>query len=170
MNDASIDNLDMVDPIKYSELLNSAAETVGDTDLGSSFVQGIIDRMFEIAIGKGHSNKDTRQVVGLAAPQIGIKKRIILIDTTANGARQEQNLIAVINPTISDRSTDLVDGREGCWSCGNICGNVQRNREVRLSGKNRPTRSRPPRRNTVPRPYTKRPARKIAPGGARSIQ
>ncbi len=137
MREVRTDMLEMVDPIESSDLLNSAAETVGEAELAGDFIQGVIDRMFEIASGKGHSDKDTRQVVGLAAPQIGVSKRIILIDLTANGAKQEQNLIAIVNPIISDKSFKLLDGREGCWSCGNVCGNVQRSQKVTLEGLDR---------------------------------
>lgn len=137
MIEVNTSELEMVDPIQSSELLNSTAGAVGEAELNGEFIQGVIDRMFEIASGKGHSDKDTRQVVGLAAPQVGVSKRIILVDFTANGAKQEQNLVAIINPVISERSRNILDGREGCWSCGNVCGNVQRSQSARLDGLDR---------------------------------
>lgn len=137
MTEVKTAELVMVDPIESSELLNSIAETVSEVELEDEFIQGVIDRMFEIASGKGHDEKDSRQVVGLAAPQVGISKRIILVDLTANGANQEQNLVAIVNPVISEKSRDLLDGREGCWSCGNVCGNVQRSQKVTLEGLDR---------------------------------
>lgn len=129
--------LEMVDPLTYSELLNSAAAEVTSTELESKFIQDVINAMFDLAAGKGKSSEDTRQVVGLAAPQVGISKRIILIDLTANGANQKQNLEAIINPCITYKSKDVLPGREGCWSCGNICGNVERSKRVILEGMNR---------------------------------
>mgnify|MGYP000848957445 CR=1 FL=1 len=127
-------NLDMVDPLKNYELLNSVTEEVDLREITTSAVQEIIAGMFEVAKGKGHDKRDTRQVVGLAAPQVGVSKRIILIDLTANGANQEQTLKAIVNPQITDRSEDVMDGREGCWSCGNVCGNVERSKNVTLIG------------------------------------
>lgn len=127
-------HLDMVDPLVYHELLNSVAGEIPIDNISSPEVQSVIDDMFDIANGKGHDEKDTRQVVGLAAPQVGISKRIVLIDLTASGANQEQNLVAVVNPRISDLSEEKVDGREGCWSCGNVCGNVERAKTVTLTG------------------------------------
>lgn len=73
-----------------------------------------------MATGRGKNGDDTRQMAGLAAPQIGESKRIITIDVTATGALQEQNIEAIINPELSSENGDLVDGREGCWSCGNF--------------------------------------------------
>lgn len=137
MTEVKAAELVMVDPIESSELLNSIAETVSEVELEGEFIQGVIDRMFEIASGKGHDEKDSRQVVGLAAPQVGISKRIILVDLTANGANQKQNLVAIVNPIITEKSRDLLDGREGCWSCGNVCGNVQRSQKVTLEGLDR---------------------------------
>lgn len=124
----------MVDPIEHHALLNSVAKEVSLQELSSDFIQGVIDQMFYVAAGKGHSKEDSRQVVGLAAPQVGIGKRIMLIDLTANGANQDQNLVAVINPVLSNLSDQTIPGREGCWSCGNVCGNVQRSASALLSG------------------------------------
>jgi peptide deformylase len=39
---------------------------------------------------------------------------------------KEQRMQVLINPGIKKRSNKVLAGREGCWSCGNICGNVQR--------------------------------------------
>jgi len=124
----------MVDPIANSQLLNGIAKKVSRNELESDSVQTLIDGMFEIAASKGHDKQDTRQVVGLAAPQVGVSKRVVLIDITANGAKQKQNLVAVINPVILHKSKDTIPGREGCWSCGNICGIVERFKGVTLEG------------------------------------
>lgn len=130
-------SLNMVDPLINHELLNSVADEIDVKDIDKSEVQEIIGGMFEVANGKGHDKKDTRQVVGLAAPQVGVPKRIILIDLTANGANQEQTLKAIVNPQITDMSEDVMDGREGCWSCGDVCGNVERSKNVTLVGYDR---------------------------------
>jgi peptide deformylase len=127
----------MVDPTTSSQVLNRIAQEVSPKHLESHPIQAFIDGMLEIAAGKGHDTKDTRQVLGLAAPQVGVSKRVILIDITANGAMKKQNLIAVINPVIIHKSKETVPGREGCWSCDNICGNVERSKEVTLEGLDR---------------------------------
>lgn len=119
-----------------NQLLNRVADEVAADEITSPYIQGVIDRMLQLAAGKGHG-KDTRQMVGLAAPQLGVGKRIISIDVTADGSLKEQNLQVFINPRITHRSKNTVPGREGCWSCGNICGNVARAEEVTLEGLDR---------------------------------
>jgi peptide deformylase len=118
-------------------LLNHVAEEIKPEKVTSPQIQSIIDRMLELSAGKGHSKEDSRQMVGLAAPQIGASKRIITIDITADGSKKEQHLQVFINPKITHRSTETMPGREGCWSCGNICGNVERAKAVTLEGLDR---------------------------------
>jgi peptide deformylase len=76
-------------------------------------------------------------MVGLAAPQLGVSKCIITIDITADGSNKQQNLQVLTNPMITWRSEEMAAGREGCWSCGNICGNVERAKSVMLEGLDR---------------------------------
>lgn len=56
--------------------------------------------------------------VGLAAPQIGILKRIVVIDTG-------EGLYEMINPVILEQSGEQ-DGPEGCLSCPGESGEVIR--------------------------------------------
>lgn len=118
-------------------LLNTMAEEVKPKEVASPEVQGIIDGMLELSAGKGHSKEDSRQMVGLAAPQVGSSKRIITIDITADGSNKQQHIKVIINPRITHRSKETMLGREGCWSCGNICGIVDRSKAVTLEGLDR---------------------------------
>jgi peptide deformylase len=122
--------LELVDPT--DTVLNLSSDEVTSSELHSDYIQGTIDRMLELSAGKGHSKQDSRQMVGLAAAQLGINKRIITIDVTADGSNKPQNLQVLINPRITKRSVENVPGREGCWSCGNICGNVDRSKNITL--------------------------------------
>lgn len=65
--------------------------------------------------------------VGLAAPQVGISKRMIVIDVG-------QGPIKVVNPKITYLSDEEELGLEGCLSCPGLEGEVWRCRSVRLSG------------------------------------
>jgi peptide deformylase len=132
MSDIQPERLELIEPT--DPILNRVIEEVGLEEVSSPFIQGVIDRMLELSAGRGHSKHDSRQMVGLAAPQLGVNKRIITIDLTADGSNKEQTLQVVINPVITHRSTETVPGREGCWSCGNVCGNVERAKEVTLEG------------------------------------
>lgn len=55
---------------------------------------------------------------GLAAPQVGVLKRIIVIDCDVESERQ--NPIALVNPEILETSGDPVTEEEGCLSCPGI--------------------------------------------------
>lgn len=127
--------LELIEPTDPT--LNAIAAEVSTDEIESEYTQGIIDRMLELSAGKGHSKHDSRQMVGLAAVQLGVGLRIVTIDVTADGSVRDQNLQVLINPTITHRSDELVDGREGCWSCGSICGNVQRSKELTLAALDR---------------------------------
>ena len=61
--------------------------------------------------------------IGLAAPQVGIPYRLIVMDDGKGAAR------ALINPVIRGRSGSVVD-EEGCLSLPGIFGDVERARTI----------------------------------------
>ena len=67
--------------------------------------------------------------VGLAAPQIGILKQVIVIDTG------EEEPFALINPEIIS-GTGQVDSEEGCLSCPDQNGIVSRYETVKVEALN----------------------------------
>lgn len=67
--------------------------------------------------------------VGLAAPQIGVLKRIIVIDVG-------DGIIELINPEIIEVSGSQIDV-EGCLSLPNTNGNVERPNYAKVKGLNR---------------------------------
>jgi len=69
--------------------------------------------------------------VGLAAPQVGILKRVIVIDI-----RDDQGLICLINPEIIEANGEQVD-EEGCLSIPGKRGLVKRPSFVKVKGLNR---------------------------------
>lgn len=115
-------------------VLNFVATPVNPNEIASPLIQNVIATMLELSASKGKDGKDTRQMVGLAAPQIGVSKRIVTIDVTADGSNKAQTLQIFINPEITHYSEKSVLGREGCWSCGNICGIVERSQDITLEG------------------------------------
>lgn len=114
----------LVDPLSHAELLNSVSVEIGVDEVSSHEIQHLIREMRRIAAGK--DEEGGAQMVGLAAPQVGASKRLCLIDLNATGMREEQDLVALINPRIVWHSNNLIDGREGCWSIGKYCANVPR--------------------------------------------
>lgn len=59
--------------------------------------------------------------IGLAAPQVGVSKRIIVVDY----GDEYGGLIEMINPVITEKSGKVVDV-EGCLSIPGLRGNVER--------------------------------------------
>lgn len=54
--------------------------------------------------------------IGLAAPQIGINKRLIVIDIPDEDGNQGKNKLIVVNPVIISTDGDIVESEEGCLS------------------------------------------------------
>lgn len=116
-------------------LLNQRSSEVSAEEISSPEIQNLIDRMYDLALGERREFKRPF-LVGLAAPQIGVLKRIILVDSSANGFvlpdTVAQEVDAYINPVIVWRSEELVLWREGCYSTDRICGVVPRSYEIHL--------------------------------------
>ncbi|MGB6426802.1 MAG: peptide deformylase [Methyloceanibacter sp.] len=62
--------------------------------------------------------------VGLAAPQIGVSRRLIVMDPSRD-EEPEQPLI-MVNPVILERSTELRTHEEGCLSIPEITAEIER--------------------------------------------
>lgn len=100
--------------VKYpNDVLRKIAEPVGTNE----DVSKIITQMSDI-LGKTTG-------IGLAAPQIGISKRIIMI--------RHNKRYALINPVIEDAS-GVFTADEGCMSIPNLWGHVVRHQSITLRG------------------------------------
>jgi peptide deformylase len=79
--------------------------------------------------------------VGLAANQIGILKRIIVVeygaDDDEDGENAPKKLYIVINPEITHTSLEMVIGVEACLSVPGLCGDVERFGQIVIKGLNR---------------------------------
>jgi len=67
--------------------------------------------------------------VGLAAPQIGVSKRVIIVNV-------DDVLVELINPVVLER-VGQNSAEEGCLSIPNVTGDVLRPAKVRVQGINR---------------------------------
>jgi peptide deformylase len=65
--------------------------------------------------------------IGLAAPQVGVDKRVIVFDV-------DDNLAALCNPVITELGEEVVVEEEGCLSVPGIMVPVERARRVVCSG------------------------------------
>jgi peptide deformylase len=103
-------------------ILRDKAEEV--TEIGED-IKKIVADMFD--------TMDEEDGVGLAAPQIGISKRIIVISVDQKGFER----LALINPVIEYFSNDTDNIEEGCLSLPGINAEVTRPSEVVVKGTTR---------------------------------
>jgi len=83
--------------------------------------------------------------VGLAAPQVGVSERVIVVEYAEpeeveegeEPKEVEPKLFVMVNPEIVKSSPDTVVGVEGCLSIPTLVGEVERAQEVRIRGLNR---------------------------------
>ena len=95
------------------EILTKKAKEVKEmTDKTRELVQDMLDTMYE------------KMGVGLAAPQVGILKRIVVLDVG-------EGPIVLINPEIIETSGEQT-GEEGCLSVPGMAGQVTRPNYVKV--------------------------------------
>lgn len=84
--------------------------------------------------------------VGLAAPQIGVAERVIVVEyyedeeaaeTAEDDATLTKRLYTIVNPEITRRSVDLEVGTEGCLSIPSYLGDVERHLALTIKAQNR---------------------------------
>lgn len=92
--------------------LSRTCSAVAPGEALGSLIEDLLDTMYA---AKGR---------GLAAPQIGVMKRVFVIDPTWRAG--PRNPMAFINPTIVDQSVDQMGSSESCLSLPGIDVVVQR--------------------------------------------
>lgn len=68
--------------------------------------------------------------VGLAAPQVGISKRALVVDIG-------EGLYEIINPEIVEKSGEQLSPPEGCLSIQGLLGEVRRAEKIKVVGQDR---------------------------------
>ena len=127
-------HLDFVPP--SHPVLSQVAEPIPHDEISSSATQALIARMKEKA-GLERGNPRKKMLVGLAAPQLGVAKRVILVNVEADGkGGTKAQLNVYINPVITYRSSDTTEWYEGCYSTGNVTGIVFRARQIKIRAYN----------------------------------
>lgn len=112
-----------------SDILNMVAKEVASDAINSPDIQNLIDGMFKIAYGE-QGDKERKTMVGLAAPQVGVSKRVIIAGINTVGLGEQPELRAFVNPEIVKASEEMEEGREGCYSTDRVCGVVERSKSV----------------------------------------
>ena len=87
------------------------------------------DKKLHILLDDMYETMQKSEGVGLAAPQVGILKRAVVVDT-GNGK------IELINPVITEESGSQI-GSEGCLSVPKVFGEVERPMKVKVHAQDR---------------------------------
>lgn len=103
--------------------LRQAAETVTEEGIQSPDLRRFIADMIETMYA-------STGAVGLAAPQLGSLRRVLVFDTTANTSKSELHVF--INPVIVSQSKWKY-GKEGCLSIPEFRGTVKRARKITVT-------------------------------------
>jgi len=101
--------------------LRQVAKPVEPAEILKLGFQKFLDEMLETMADKG---------VGLAGPQVGVSKRVIIVQTKSGPE-------AFINPKIFSTSLLRSDGEEGCLSVPGVWGIVKRFKKVKVKALNR---------------------------------
>ena len=91
-------------------------------------VKEVDDEIREL-VGDLFDSMRAAEGVGLAAPQIGVLKRICIIDVSHQ--QPEYSSVALINPVLTDYISEQV-GEEGCLSFPDLYGDVTRHAWVEV--------------------------------------
>lgn len=70
------------------------------------------------------------QGIGLAAPQVGVLKRAITVQTDL----KDQRILVLVNPKILKKSKETETGEEGCLSFPDIFLKIKRAKKIEIEG------------------------------------
>lgn len=104
-------------------------------ELRTTKLQDLIEEMLEIVYGKSNKgegrDRNRPMTVGLSANQVGIFKKISIVDL-AIGRKRFSDVHVLINPEIIWHSKSVSQYREGCVSLPKIWGIVPRYKGVKV--------------------------------------
>ena len=109
--------------------LATPSDTIIDLDHSLPEILALIQDMKDTMLERGG--------VGIAAPQIGCNKRVIIFGFEENERYPQATPIpftVLINPIIRMLSDEMVDGWEGCLSVPGLRGLVSRYNKIEYSG------------------------------------
>jgi peptide deformylase len=105
-----------------SEVLRRRAEEI---DAPDAELDRLIDDMF--------ATMYRAEGIGLAGPQVGVSRRVIVVDVNEEGLKP----FAMLNPVIIESGSDVEKAEEGCLSIPGITGPVARPATVVVEGLDR---------------------------------
>ena len=101
-----------------------------------------VDKNLQILIDDMVETMREAPGVGLAAPQIGLPERLIVVEYYERAEDEEKEdapkkVWAVLNPEITKASEEKLMGVEGCLSIPGLVGEVERHASIQVKGLNR---------------------------------
>jgi peptide deformylase len=112
-------------------VLTKTASPILEEEFSTQSLSSLINDMLNLATIE-QSDGTKYVLVGLAAPQLGVSKRIILVATGANGKGAVSHTEAYINPEIIHLSDEKTTWYEACYSTGDVAGIVERPKTVTI--------------------------------------
>jgi len=112
-------------------ILVKKAGAIPSDAITSEETKQLVEELLGVAYGEQEDRKKP-VLVGLAAPQVGMSKRIILVDVGADGHGGVSDLRAYINPEITWMSGEQDEWYEGCFSTAQVAGVVERPRKIKV--------------------------------------
>ena len=108
-------------------ILSLRSQEISVEEITCPWIQALIKEM--------QSTMEVRQGVGIAAPQVYVSRRVIIVASRANARypdAPDMPAIAMINPEIIYRSEKQLLGEEGCLSVPEQRGSVARAADIRV--------------------------------------
>ena len=113
-----------------NSILRAQAEPIPESEFTSDWLRQLAQEMIDIMKEKC--------AVGVAAPQIGISKQLIVFGTSYTKRQNVDHIpdTVLINPALRILSEEIESGYEGCLNTGELMGHVPRATEIEYSGFN----------------------------------
>lgn len=108
-------------------VLTLISAAVADSEFGSEWLNALAHALEQTML--------ERNGVGIAAPQVYVSKRLIIVASRPNPRypdAPEMDAVVMVNPEIMDMSEQTVSGEEGCLSVPNERGQVARAEHIRV--------------------------------------
>lgn len=91
-----------------------------------------VDKDIETLVSDMIETMEKNDGAGLAAPQVGVSKRVIVLRADLDG----QQILSLINPRIIKKGKEKEIGEEGCLSFPGIILNIKRFKDINVEAMN----------------------------------
>ena len=108
-------------------ILSQVAREVQEEEFGPELVELLNNMAITMYAAPG---------VGLAAPQIGDSRRILVADPSNDDENEPRRLYHMVNPVIEEKTRDRIKYDESCLSVPEYSQMVNRHKKIRVSWRN----------------------------------